>query len=147
MTKPHVGLIAVRDRDCRSNITKSLRRLGWTVVEHASGLHVVQALSDVIIGDAIGPRPDLIVVDAISPGCSGVTIAAGFRDLGLAIPIILIAPAEASDVAADAYARSLILVDPARASVALIAIAKLMGTHHGAILDAASTEEPKRHVQ
>src|SRR5580698_2639777 len=125
MTKPHVGLIAVRDRDCRSNITKSLRRLGWTVVEHASGLHVVQALSDVIIGDAIGPRPDLIVVDAISPGCSGVTIAAGFRDLGLEIPMVLIAPSEASDVTPDAYARSVILVEPAAAATALVRIAAL----------------------
>ena len=68
--------------------------------------------------------PDLIVVDAISAGCSGVTIAAGFRDLGLSIPIMLIAPPEASEVAPDAYAGSVILVDPATASVALIAIVR-----------------------
>jgi DNA-binding NtrC family response regulator len=139
MTKPQLGLVAVRDRDCRSHVTKALRRLGWTVIEHASGFHVVRALSDVIIGNAIGPMPDLIVVDAISAGCSGVTIAAGFRDLGLAIPIILIAPAEASEVPADAYAHSVILVEPATASTALVAIAKL--TAH------VPTEEKKRHVQ
>jgi DNA-binding response OmpR family regulator len=114
MTK--LGLVAVRDRDCRSHVTKTLQRLGWTVIEHASGFHVVQALSELIIGNAIGPSADLIVVDAISAGCSGVTIAAGFRDLGLAIPIILIAPAEASEVSVDAY--SVILVDPATASSA-----------------------------
>jgi hypothetical protein len=54
MTKPQLGLVAVRDHDCRSHITKSLRRLGWTVIEYASGFHVVQALSEVIIGNAIG---------------------------------------------------------------------------------------------
>jgi hypothetical protein len=57
MTQPQLGLVAVRDRDCRSHITKALRRLGWTVIEHASGFHVVRALSEVIIGNAIGPRP------------------------------------------------------------------------------------------
>ena len=69
MTKPRLGLVAVRDRDCRSHITKALRRLGWTVVDHASGFHVVQAMSEVILGNAIGSSPDLIVVDAISAGC------------------------------------------------------------------------------
>jgi CheY-like chemotaxis protein len=137
VTKPQLGLVAVRDRDCRSLITKTLRRLGWTVVEHASGFHVVQALSELITGNAIGPRADLIVVDAISAGCSGVTIAAGFRDLGLAIPIMLIAPAEASEVPVDAYAHSVILVEPTTASIALVAIAKLASV---------PTEERKRYA-
>ena len=136
MTKPHLGLVAVRDRNCRSSITKTLRRLRWTVSEHTSGFHLVRALCDVILGNAVAPRPDLIVVDAISAGCSGVTIAAGFRDLGLAIPVILIAPAEASEVAADTYANSVIRVEPASASSALVAIAQ----------GATATEEQKRHV-
>ena len=141
MTKPQLGLVAIRDHDCRSHITKTLRRLDWTVIEHASGFHVVQALSEVIMGNAIGPRPDLIVVDAISAGCSGVTIAAGFRDLGLAIPIMLIAPAEAAE--ADAYAHSVILVEPATASLVLVGIAMLAPGSHASI----PTEERKRRVQ
>jgi|HubBroStandDraft_5_1064220.scaffolds.fasta_scaffold609582_2 hypothetical protein len=125
MPKPQVGFIAVQDRVCRASITRSLRRLSWSVVAYASGYHLVEALADVIIGDVIGPRPDLIVVDAISAGCSGVTIAAGFRDLGLEIPMVLIAPSEASDVTPDAYARSVILVEPAAAATALVRIAAL----------------------
>jgi hypothetical protein len=72
-----------------------------------------------------------------------VTIAAGFRDLGLAIPMMLIAPAEASQVPTDAYAHSVILVDPATASLALVGIAMLAPGHHASV----PTEERKRHVQ
>jgi hypothetical protein len=32
----------------------------------------------------------LIVIDAYAPGCTGTTIAAGLRELGLKIPIVLI---------------------------------------------------------
>jgi CheY-like chemotaxis protein len=125
MPKAQLGFIAVQDRACRASVTGSLRRLGWTIVTYASGYHLVEALAEVIIGDVVGSRPDLIVVDAISAGCSGLTIASGFRDLGLEIPIVLIAPSEASDVARDAYARSVILVDPAAAATALVRIATL----------------------
>jgi CheY-like chemotaxis protein len=126
MPKPQVGFIAVQDRVCRATVTGSLRRLGWTIATFSSGYHLVEALAEVIIGDAVvGSGPDLIVVDAISAGCSGLTIAAGFRDLRLEIPIVLIAPSEASDVTPDAYARSVILVDPAAAASALVRIATL----------------------
>ena len=147
MTEPQLGLVAVRDRDCRTSITRSLRRLGWRVNEHASGFHIVQALSDVIIGDAVSPHPDLVVVDAISPGCSGVTIAAGFRDLGLGIPVIVIGPREVSAVAADAHAHSVILVDPAAVSVALVAIAELRAAQQARAFAVASTDERRRHVR
>jgi hypothetical protein len=126
MPNAQVGFIAIQDRACRATVTGSLRRLGWTIATYASGYHLVEALADVIIGDAVdGSGPDLIVVDAISAGCSGVTIAAGFRDLRLEIPIVLIAPSEASDVRHDAYARSVILVDPTAAATALVRIATL----------------------
>jgi CheY-like chemotaxis protein len=107
MTRKPFALVSVGDRDCRACIVESLTRLGWTVVEHASGFHLVQALSDVIIGDHTSLRPALIVVDALSPGCSGVTIAAGFRDLGIHIRVIVIGPGE-----------------PAAAAFALVALAK-----------------------
>ena len=44
---------------------------------------------------------------------------------------------------ADAYAHSVILVDPSTASTALVAIAKLVPAHHASF----PTEERKRHVQ
>ena len=147
MPKPQVGFIAVQDRVCRASITRSLRRLSWSVVAYASGYHLVEALADVIIGDVIGPRPDLIVVDAISAGCSGVTIAAGFRDLGLEIPMILIAPSEASDVTPDAYARSVILVDPAAAATALVRIATLPPARPASRYGDERSEDRSGHVR
>jgi hypothetical protein len=53
---------------------------------------------------------------------------------------MLIAPADASEVPVDAYAHSVILVDPATASIALVAIAKLAPA-------SVYTEERKRHAQ
>ena len=123
--RTQLGFIAVRDRDCCSHITETLRHAGWRLVAFASGYHIVEALAEVITGDVIGLRPDLIVVDAISPGCSGMTIAAGFRDLGIEIPMILIAPSKASDVASGECVGGAIVVDPALASSALVTIAGL----------------------
>src|SRR4051812_34765107 len=120
MTQPQLGLVAVRDRDCRASITKQLRRLGWMVDEHVSGFHIIEALADVIIGDTVSPRPDLVVVDAISPGCWGVTIAAGFRDLGLAIPVLVIGNSELSAAEVDARAHGVTLVEPAAVSITLV---------------------------
>jgi len=54
------------------------------------------------------------VVDARSRGCTGTTIAAGLRDLGITIPIVLIAgPGEALPVSTD---QSLRIVDSASAA-------------------------------
>jgi sulfur carrier protein ThiS len=87
-----VVYIAVRDRSCRSAIVDALHRQGWAVVECPTGFHVIEAIADLIIG---GRRPavppGMIIVDAVSQGCSGVTIAAGLRDLGLQIPAVLVA--------------------------------------------------------
>ena len=89
MTRP-LGFVAVRDQKKRSTIIKGLWRMGWTVIEYASGFHVVQALSHVILDGITGPSPDLIVMDERSHGYSGKSIVAGFRDLGVQIPIILV---------------------------------------------------------
>jgi hypothetical protein len=144
MTRQQLAFVSVRDRDCRLSILRSLRRRGWKAVEHPSGFHVVQALSELIIGNQMWPIPDLVVVDAISAGCSGVTIAAGFRDLGLDIRIILIAPSEASDVSPETYAHSVILVEPAAASVAVVAIAKSTPARGAAIIEVAAVENAER---
>jgi CheY-like chemotaxis protein len=121
-----LALVAVRDHDRRESITRSLWQRGWTVLELASGIQIVQALADVIIGNPGAPLPDLVVVDSISAGCSGVTIAAGLRELQLDIRVVLIAPSKSSELTPAAYAGSVILRDAVAASVALTVIAKLL---------------------
>jgi hypothetical protein len=86
-------------------------------------------------------------MDAISPGCCGVTVAAGFRDLGLEIPIMLIAPREAPDRDAESRTEGAVLVDPAAASAALVAIARLLPTHRVTVIDPVVAENGKHHAQ
>jgi DNA-binding response OmpR family regulator len=84
-----VVYITVRDPLCRARISDVLARDGWTVVEQPTGFHLIQAIANVIDGHP-WRAPALIVVDALAPGCRGTTIAAGLRDLGVAIPVVVI---------------------------------------------------------
>ena len=141
MHRAPLGFVAVRDHNCHAHITTTLRHVGWRLVEFASGYHIVEALAEVIMGDVIGIQPNLIIVDAISAGCSGMTIAAGFRDLGIEIPMILIAPSKASDVASGECAGGAIVVDPALAYSALVTIAALRSGRAN-----EQPEDRRRHV-
>jgi hypothetical protein len=87
-----IAYTAIADRLQARRIADALHRLGFLVLEHATGLHLVGALADVIEGSR-NPLvwPHLIVTDVRSAGCSGATIAGGLRELGVEIPIILIA--------------------------------------------------------
>ena len=85
-----IAHIAVQDAKCRSAIAETLQRLGWSVVEQPTGLHLIHAISGIILGDQPWLRPGLIVADAVGRGCSGASIALGLRDLGLHIPVVLI---------------------------------------------------------
>lgn len=101
-----VSYITVQDDAARARIQQQLERLGWAVIAQPTGFHLVQALSDVIDGHRSWLRPELIVLDAWPRGCAGTTIAAGLRDLGIAIPIVLVAgPGEVLPVSTDATLR------------------------------------------
>jgi hypothetical protein len=82
--------VSIGDPDCRARIIDMLRRQGWHVVEQPTGFHLLQAIADVIEGNTEA-LPGMLVVDAIARGCAGVTIAAGLRDLGVRIPLVLVA--------------------------------------------------------
>lgn len=84
-----VVYITVRNPVYRSQITERLRRLGWTVIEQPTGFHLIQALADLIEGHP-WRKPELVIADAVSPGCSGLSIAEGLQDLGLEIPVVLL---------------------------------------------------------
>lgn len=82
--------IAVEDHACRARIADTLQRLGWLPIEQPSGFHILCELSDAIEQDASVTHVGMIVVDEISRGCSGATLAKGLRDLGCSIPIVLV---------------------------------------------------------
>jgi CheY-like chemotaxis protein len=84
-----VVYIAVDDPACRDRITETLRRLGWNPIEQPSGFHVLRAIADAVDRDDSIP-PGLIVVDEVSRGCSGRTLAEGLRELGCGVPIVLV---------------------------------------------------------
>jgi CheY-like chemotaxis protein len=97
-----VAYVTMQDAAARTEIVSVLERCGWVVVMPPTGFHLIQAISDVIEGLQAWLRPSMIVIDARSRGCSGVTIAAGLRDLGITIPIVLVAaPGEALPVSPD----------------------------------------------
>ena len=116
-----VAYITVQDDSARARIISALDRMGWAVVTQPTGFHLIQAISGVIDGHRGWLRPGLIAIDAWSRGCAGTTIAAGLRDLGIAIPIVLVAaPGEALPVSSDATLR---IVDAASVERAVTELA------------------------
>lgn len=97
-----IAYVAMQDPDARTRIAGVLERCGWTVSLQPTGFHLLAAIAGVIEGHRTRLRPGLIVVDARSRGCAGTTIAAGLRDLGITIPIVLVtAPGDAPPVSPD----------------------------------------------
>jgi FixJ family two-component response regulator len=82
--------VALRDPELRAAVRDELRSKGWQVVEHAGTFDLLAALSDCILGTKPWPPADLIVVDETSPACRGTTIAQGLRELGVAIPVLVV---------------------------------------------------------
>lgn len=116
-----VAYLTVQDDDARARISSALDRLGWTVIAQPTGFHLIQAIAGVIDGHRGWLRPGLIVVDARARGCAGTAIAAGLRDLGIAIPIVLVAaPGEVLPLSSDATLR---IVDAGSAERAVTELA------------------------
>ncbi|MGE0868591.1 MAG: hypothetical protein AB7P03_08515 [Kofleriaceae bacterium] len=85
--------VAVSDPAKRMQIVEDLRKQGWTVFERPTGFHVLGDIADIIEGKPeqiadVGPVK--VVVDAYARGCTGKSLAAGLRELGLAIPVELV---------------------------------------------------------
>jgi CheY-like chemotaxis protein len=85
-----VAFVAIADDARRKEIAGGLRQDGWAVVESKTGYHLVETLSGLILGDRPWLHPHLIIADIHSPGCSGITISQGLRDLGWKTPVILL---------------------------------------------------------
>lgn len=109
-----VAYVSVDDEACRARLAGSLQRLGWTVNEQPSGFHVLAAIADLVDGPGGPATVGLIVVDEISRGCSGATLARGLRDLGRSVPIVLVRHRWAGH-ASKPYGPGIHVVDPAQA--------------------------------
>ena len=121
-----MACVAVRDAAVRRRIVDALHRAGWTVVEAATGYHLVQGLAGPILYDQPWLRPSLVVIDALSPGCSGLSVAQGLRDLGWSLPIVLLA-----DRSVSAAADGVHVVEPAIAVEVVSALASATHTAAG----------------
>lgn len=86
-----VVYIAVHDRARRAAIVDALHRQGWAVIEYPTCFHLLEATADLIEGRRPAVLPGLLVVDAVSRGCSGTTLAAGLRELDVRIPVVVVA--------------------------------------------------------
>jgi hypothetical protein len=125
-----VAYLTMQDCAARERIASALERVGWAVILQPTGFHLIQAIAGVIEGHQTWLRPGLIVIDAHGRGCAGTTIAAGLRDLGITIPIVLIAATGAPPpLSPDPTLR---IVDSAGAESAVIELATLQ---HAAPLD------------
>lgn len=118
-----IAYVSMQDRAARAEIIAALERSGWAVIPEPTGFHLLQAISGVIEGHQTWLRPSMIVIETRSRGCLGVTIAAGLRDLGITIPIVLVAaPGETLPVSPDETLR---IVDSASAQSTITEVAKL----------------------
>ena len=52
-----IAHVTVEDSACRTAIIDALRRRGWSVVEEPTGLHLIHAISGIILGDQPWLRP------------------------------------------------------------------------------------------
>jgi hypothetical protein len=80
--------VAVSDPIARARIVEDLRREGWTVVERPTGFHVLGDIADIIDGTC--ERRVKIVVDAYARGCTGKSLQAGLRELGVGVPVEIV---------------------------------------------------------
>lgn len=133
-----VVYIAVQDRTCRAAIIDALHRQGWAAIECPTGFHVIQATADLIEGNRPSVLPGLIVVDAVSRGCSGITIAAGLRDLDVRIPVVIVA--RPGDPVLDSDDRLIRVVHASHAASAIAEISRPLSPAH--LLDTGA--EPER---
>jgi hypothetical protein len=120
-----VAYLAIRDDAMRTRLEAVLRQTGWTTISAPTGVDLVHALSGLILGDESRVDVGLVVVDEALPGCRGSTIAAGLRDLGIVVPVAIIAPDRFDDQLAglDDPDRGIYVLDAASAQVAVGAIA------------------------
>ncbi len=116
-----IAYVVLEDTITRTRIHSVLERAGWMVFTEPTGFHLIRAIADVIENRA-WLKPGLIVIDAHARGCAGTSIAEGLRELGIEIPIVLIAaPNEALPLSNDETLR---ITESARAATVVDELAR-----------------------
>ncbi len=142
-----VAYVSMQDSGARSRIVALLEREGWAVIPQPTGFHLLSAIAGLIDGDEAWLRPSLIIIDAWARGCAGTTIATGLRELGISIPIVLIAaPGQRLPVSPD---RTLRIVDSEAAEAAVAELVRPARAterpcDQGAVTSASRTENASR---
>jgi FixJ family two-component response regulator len=124
-----IAHIVLEDAACRTAIVDTLHRRGWSVVEQPTGLHLIHAISGLILGDQPWLRPGLIVADAAARGCSGLSIARGLRELESQIPVVVVA--RAADELVARHEGPLTVVGPEHAADVVERLARPVGGRCG----------------
>ena len=125
-----IAHVTIEDAGCRAAIIDTLHRRGWSVVEQPTGLHLIHAISGLILGDQPWLRPGMIVADAAARGCSGLSIARGLRELDARIPVVVVA--RATDELSAMRDGRLTIVAPSNAVKTVEQLARRRGGHDGA---------------
>lgn len=113
---------AIRDVPTQKRLQAELERLGWRVVLVPTGFHIIDALSGAILGETASAGVGLVVVEDPLPGLRGSTIARGLRELGIEIPVAVIA-ADPQEVARLEQQRVVVL-EPQLAAIGVSALAR-----------------------
>jgi DNA-binding response OmpR family regulator len=126
-----VAQVALRDPDLRRQIADTLRSAGWAVFDSPTGYHLIARIAGAILGEHAWCQPGLVVVDAVSPGCSGTSIARGLRDLGWSTPIVVLIESQAEKAALTTGPDDrLFVVEPQVALRVVSQLAALPRPHH-----------------
>lgn len=84
------AIVAIGVQTDRSRLASLLRADGFEVAAVCDGFQLIDQIADAILGREGSRRPDLIISDAVLPGCTGLSLLAGVRDLGWSTPVILL---------------------------------------------------------
>jgi DNA-binding response OmpR family regulator len=90
--KPGEVLVGISDPEVLRAVMDAFEELEHDVVAVTDGFHLVEKMADEILDERHGCRPSLIVADALLPGCTGLSLLAGLRELSWGVPVVLLAP-------------------------------------------------------
>ncbi len=107
-------LVGVADERTRARIAGAVGDLGYEVVNMADGYHLTECLADGILSGKTDQRPSLIIVSPILPGCTGLSLLGGLRDLGWSTPVVFVIRANDTRGRSQAWAEGLtgVFIEP-----------------------------------
>lgn len=102
-TRPRV-LLGVEDSEFRASVALALSEdLDCDVHAVADGFRLVEHIADAILDGPQPCRPGLIIVDSMLPGCSGLTLLIGLRQLDWDTPVVLLTPRDDENTRRQAW--------------------------------------------